>query len=74
VAEGHPHLNYLKPLVRLDRYRIPGADSDLRRLTLGLNWSPQPHFVVKTEYQWTDEVRGPHLRNNGFMASFVVDF
>jgi hypothetical protein len=74
VASGRRMLNYLKPMVRFDRLEVLDAHSGLRRLTVGLNWSPEPHVVFKSEYQWTDEFGGPHLRNNGAMMSVVADF
>ncbi|MBI5836411.1 MAG: hypothetical protein HZB25_04115 [Candidatus Eisenbacteria bacterium] len=67
-------VNYLKPVVRYERMEALASGTGSRRVTAGVNWSPAPHLVVKTEYQWTSELGGPRLRNNGAMFSLVADF
>lgn len=67
-------VNYLKPVVRYERMEALASGAGARRLTAGVNWSPAPHLVIKTEYQWTTELRGASLRNDGAMISLVADF
>lgn len=67
-------INYLKPVFRFDRVKTMDTQSEVRRVSTGLNWSPVPHFVFKSEYQWNFEVKGPQLKNNGLMFSAVADF
>lgn len=77
-------INYIEPKIRYDQSDVDkdgsktiestlAADDDFTRWTVGVNWSPYPHFLFKTEYQFIDEDK-ENLDNDGFMISAVVDF
>lgn len=79
-------INYIEPKVRydvsdmdLDKDGARKIENDLSgndefsRITVGINWSPYPHFLIKTEYQFIEEDK-ENLDNDGFMISAVADF
>jgi hypothetical protein len=74
ALHGRPGIHYLRPLVRYDELHdlVDGAVE--RRVTVGLNWSPRSHFVLKTEYQLPFTQGQPAFTQHGFMASAVADF
>jgi hypothetical protein len=69
-------LHYIEPVVRYD-FLEPDEDTnddERTRITLGLNYSPYPHFKFMAEWQMNDEDFDPDLDDDGFMASATVDF
>ena len=69
-------LHYIEPVVRYD-FLEPDEDTEddeRTRITLGLNYSPYPHFKFMAEWQMNDEEFDPDLDDDGFMASITVDF
>jgi hypothetical protein len=74
VLENVKHAHYLKPIIRYDQIRTLNPDQGAKRETVGLNWSPKPHMVLKSEYQWTQEFGQADLEDNGFMLAIVLDF
>jgi hypothetical protein len=75
AVQGAPLAHYLKPVLRFDEIRDLAERSGKRRATAGLDWSPQPHVVLKSELQWTFPFGQPgRPRIVGFMASAVADF
>lgn len=80
-------VNYIEPKIRYDQSEVDKdtggknkiektqltADDEFTRWTVGVNWSPYPHFLFKTEYQFIEEDIA-NLDNDGFMISAVVDF
>ncbi|MBI5746873.1 MAG: hypothetical protein HZA13_07710 [Nitrospirae bacterium] len=84
MLQGRNLINYIEPKIRYDRSDVDKddpkptqknltADDEFSRWTVGVNWSPYPHFLFKTEYQFIDEDKA-NLDNDGFMISAVVDF
>jgi hypothetical protein len=67
-------INYVRPILRFDSIRNIDSQNGARRITGGLNWSPMPHLVLKSEYQRTLEFGQSQVRNDGFMAALVADF
>jgi hypothetical protein len=75
IIQNEKNINYLKPIVRYDKIENVDSKTGNKRVTAGLNWSPKPHFVIKTEYQWTTEFpKTVKQANNGAMVSVVADF
>ena len=74
VVRGVPNVHYLRPLVRFDELDDLVDGSVQRRATVGLDWSPRPHLVLKTEYQVRFGPAGAGITSEGFMASVVGDF
>jgi phosphate-selective porin len=71
---NQPGLNYIEPVVRFDTMD-PDTDTDddeTDRLSVGVNYSPYPHFKLSAEYQTRDEE--PETDNDGFLMAIVVDF
>lgn len=87
ILQGRTLINYLEPKIRYDQSEVDKdtggknkiektqltEDDEFSRITVGINWSPYPHFLFKTEYQFIDEDKAD-LDNDGFMISAVVDF
>ena len=84
MLQGRNLINYIEPKIRYDVSDVDSAgsktieknlpaDDEFSRWTVGINWSPYPHFLFKTEYQFIGEDKA-NLDNNGFMISAVVDF
>ena len=74
TLQGRNLINYIEPKIRYDKSDmvIEGND-EFSRTTVGINYSPYPHFLFKTEYQFIKE-KDVSLDNDGFMISAVVDF
>ena len=67
-------VEYIEAVVRYD-HLDPGdavRDDETERVALGLNYSPYPHMVVRSEYQFNRE--SPTKRNDGVLLHVVVDF
>lgn len=84
MLQGRNLINYIEPKIRYDNSDADKdnpkpiqkgltEDDEISRITVGVNWSPYPHFLFKTEYQFIDEDKAD-LDNDGFMISAVVDF
>lgn len=84
MLQGRNLINYIEPKIRYDKSDADKdnpkpiqkgltADDELSRITVGINYSPYPHFLFKTEYQFINE-KDKSLDNDGFMISAVVDF
>ncbi len=75
MLQGRNLINYIEPEIRYDKSDmvISDPDDEFSRVTVGINYSPYPHFLFKTEYQFISEDKAD-LDNNGFMISAVVDF
>ncbi len=84
MLQGMNLINYIEPKIRYDNSDADKdnpkpiqkgltEDDEISRITVGINWSPYPHFLFKTEYQFIDEDKAD-LDNDGFMISAVVDF
>lgn len=73
VIQDAKLIHYLRPILRFDELDDLAAKTGKRRITAGLNWSPLPHVVLKSELQWTFAAgaSGPVA---GVMASAVADF
>ncbi len=75
LLQGAPHVHYLKPLLRFDEIEDLKAHTGQRRVTAGLNWSPAPHVVLKSELQRSFPLGQPGRESSsGFMMSAVADF
>ncbi len=72
MLQGRKYINYIEPKIRYDNSDTNSGD-EFSRVTVGVNYSPYPHFLFKTEYQFIDEDK-TDLDNDGFMISAVVDF
>ncbi len=55
-----------------DRFSI-ASGQQLRKFASGINLSPRDHFLIKTEYQITEE-DDPEIHNNAFLFQAVADF
>ncbi|HLF86744.1 MAG TPA: porin [Nitrospiria bacterium] len=84
MLQGRNLINYIEPKIRYDVSDVDAqgsktienditVDDKFSRITVGINYSPYPHFLFKTEYQFIDEDKAD-LDNDGFMISAVVDF
>jgi hypothetical protein len=72
---GKEWLNYIEPVARYD-FLEPDDDapSDQRkRISLGINYSPYPHFKFGAEWQMNSE-EGTEMEDDGFLLHGVVDF
>jgi len=75
VVEDSASAHYLKPVFRFDEIDDLKAHTAERRATAGLDWSPYPHVVLKSELQWIFAFGQPGLPSRaGFMMSAVADF
>ncbi len=74
VVRAAPGIHYLRPIARYDTISNVESHSGKRRVTLGLNWSPKPHLVFKSEYQWSNDFGAPEAKDNGVMLAVVADF
>ncbi|MBI1823284.1 MAG: hypothetical protein HY200_04125 [Nitrospirae bacterium] len=74
LIEDRKRIHYLKPILRFDTIKSSDAGSGYRRETVGLNWSPFAHFLLRSEYGYTQEIDQPNLANDGYMLSAVIDF
>lgn len=74
VVQDLQFIHYLRPMVRFDELDDLAAKTGKRRITIGLNWSPLPHVVLKSELQWTFATAGSGGPSTGVMASAVADF
>jgi hypothetical protein len=74
ALEERPLVHYLKPLCRVDEVQTPADGTRARRLSLGLDWSPLPHLLLKAEAQWKRERGQGERRDDGFQGSLVADF
>lgn len=76
VGFNQDGLNYIEPVIRYD-FLEPDDDTDddeRTRTTLGINYSPYPHFKLMAEWQMNSEESDPDLDDDGFMVSATVDF
>lgn len=84
MLQGKNLINYIEPKIRYDKADVDKddpkpvqknltADDEFSRITVGINYSPYPHFLFKTEYQFIEEDIA-NLKIDGFMISAVVDF
>ena len=73
---ARPAIHYIEPVVRYD-FLNPGdpanSQGDRERISLGINYSPYPHFKFGTEWQINNEDRSKK-KDNGFLLQAVVDF
>lgn len=75
LLRGLPNVHSLKGIVRYDAVKKTSSGAGSRRATVGLNWSPRNHVLLRGEYQLVREAGGaPQLKNDGAMFSAVVDF
>ena len=74
ALEDRELVNYLKPVVRYDQVEDREVHGGTRRLTVGLNWSPRPHFLLRAEYQWRRQFGPAGVPGQGLMAAAVADF
>ncbi|MBI3606483.1 MAG: hypothetical protein HY207_00775 [Nitrospirae bacterium] len=64
---------YVQPVIRYEASDIPSINDRFTKTTIGVDYSPTPHYLVKTEASVTKEDT-TSLKNNGYMVSVVVDF
>jgi hypothetical protein len=72
---GRAGLNYIEPVARYD-FLEPDQDAandQRQRISLGINYSPYPHFKFGAEWQMNNE-EGPEQEDDGFLLQAVVDF
>jgi hypothetical protein len=74
VLENARYAHYLKPIVRYDELDDLETKAGRRRVAAGLNWSPYPHAVVKSELQVTIPTDRMEVVGKGVMMSAVADF
>jgi hypothetical protein len=74
AMEQRRNIHYLKPMVRLDAVQDLTSNTGRQRVTAGLNWSPFPHCVLKSELQWSASTELAAPARWGAMASVVADF
>jgi hypothetical protein len=74
VLERAPLVNYLKPVLRYDWVTDQETRGATRRATVGLNWSPRPHFLLRGELQQRWKVGPDGLGGSGVMAAAIADF
>ncbi|HEY4485836.1 MAG TPA: porin, partial [Nitrospiria bacterium] len=70
--------SYIEPVVRYD-YLEPDddvSDDERTRTTIGVNYSPYPHFKFMAEWQMNEGPDGAATepKDDGFMVSATVDF
>lgn len=73
AVQDRPHVHYLKPVVRYDELDDLTLDTSTRRITAGVDWSPRPHVVFKSELQATLATADTE-GSGGLMMSAVADF
>jgi len=64
----------VEPVVRYSARDMPGEDSDLGRIALGLNFQISSASLVRFAYAINSETAGFETDNNGFVAQFNVIF
>jgi hypothetical protein len=75
VIEGPNDGYYLQPVVRYEVSDIPDDAGTYRfkRTAVGINYSPRPHFVLKSEVNFTKE-SGTNLLNDSYLFGATIDF
>ena len=77
ILQDKKIVHYLEPVIRFDTINPNDKiadNSDQSRITLGLNYSPYPYYLLKAEYQLIREDNGKNLSNDGFQFMVVADF
>ena len=68
---------YVEGVVMIDEIDLnknTQTNGDRRTISLGANYSPEPHLIFKLEYDFVEELSGPSIPNDIFWASMVVEF
>jgi len=70
-------LYYLEPVYRHDVFDQSGPDNMETTDSIGINYAPYPHLVMRGEYQLNKTATPsgvPDPKDNGFLLEAVVDF
>ncbi|MBI1822241.1 MAG: hypothetical protein HY036_07965 [Nitrospirae bacterium] len=79
LLKNIPSVYLLEPVVRIDKsdladhFAPPDPDTARRRVTVGINYAPYAHFLLKGEYEFVKN-DGTDLHNDGVLLSVVTDF
>jgi hypothetical protein len=63
---------FIEAVYRHDVFNPEGRNNLATTDSIGINYAPYPHLVLKTEYQINRE--DVEVKNNGYLVQLVVDF
>jgi hypothetical protein len=67
-------IKFLRPVVRFDTLKTSATESGTNRVTVGLDYSPASHLLVKGEYEMLRQFGQAQQAGDGAMMSLVLDF
>src|SRR5262245_61786126 len=74
---GSSGKSYWEPVFQIDGIDLnkdTDTNKDLVTTAIGFNFSPEHHFIVKTEYDFVKESHGAKIKNNKLWFGVIAEF